>query len=62
MLIHMYLHMSKYTCAGITTDIIANDVHLRSLADKLMIDTITLANEDILSHRKKNPSGRHYIC
>jgi 2-dehydropantoate 2-reductase len=32
---------------GVTTDIIANDPDLRFLADKIMIDTISLANEDM---------------
>jgi 2-dehydropantoate 2-reductase len=33
---------------GVTTDVIANDPDLRFLADKIMKDTISLANEDIL--------------
>lgn len=36
---------------GVTTDVIASDPDLRFLADKIMMDTISLANEDIrLSH------------
>jgi len=45
---------------GITTDIIANDTHLRCLADKIMTDTITLANEDILWHRNMKPTGVYH--
>lgn len=33
---------------GVTTDVIANDPDLRFLADKIMKDTISLANEDII--------------
>lgn len=32
---------------GVTTDIIANDPDLRFMADNIMIDTISLANEDM---------------
>jgi 2-dehydropantoate 2-reductase len=32
---------------GVTTDVIANDPDLRFLADMIMIDTISLANEDM---------------
>ena len=32
---------------GVTTDIVANDPDLRFLADKIMTDTISLANEDM---------------
>ena len=35
---------------GVTTDIIANDHDLRIVADRIMIDTISLANADILFH------------
>ena len=35
---------------GVTTDIIADDHDLRIIADRIMIDTISLANADILFH------------
>lgn len=39
---------------GVTTDVIANDPDLRFLADKIMKDTISLANEDIIIRAKSN--------
>lgn len=37
---------------GVTTDIIANDPDLRLIADRIMMDTISLANADILLQYK----------
>lgn len=68
-LIHTSLQIQYIIiCTGITTDIIANDAHLRILADNIMTDTITLANEDILWHRNMHPKGTYqlrievYVC
>ena len=37
---------------GVSTDIIANDPDLRFIADRIMSDTISLGNEDIMLHHK----------
>lgn len=37
---------------GITTDILANDPDLRFMADQIMLETLSLGNEDILLHHE----------
>ena len=42
---------------GVTTQVIANDPHLRRLADRVMTETIDLANADLSNHHSIHPNS-----